>query len=84
MRDMWGLAKENGPQILKTTAKAVAFIGFLSICAANWLSGSGFDQGTLTRLAASTTRGDDPVTTGSIARQASQTKLDPCAVPRKP
>lgn len=72
---------DDAPKALKTTAKVVATIGILSVCAANLLSASHFDTGTLARLAASTNGQDDPLTTGSLARSAAQTRLDPCVAP---
>ncbi|NNM71801.1 hypothetical protein [Enterovirga aerilata] len=71
--------------VLLWTVKTAAAIAFLSFLASNWLAGPALDNGTLARLAAITAGGAaDPTTTGSILRGGSATKLDPCAVPRRP
>lgn len=67
-------------------AKAAGAIAFLSVIAANFVSsrmpGLDRDQMAQATLAASKRQPVDPLTTGSIGRMASQTKLDPCALPR--
>ena len=73
---------QGRPAILMTTAKIVLAVGFLSVCAGNWLS-NGFDTHGLSRLASAVTRDvPDPVSTGSLGRSAAATLLDPCALPR--
>ncbi|SIQ43839.1 MULTISPECIES: hypothetical protein [unclassified Bosea (in: a-proteobacteria)] len=67
-------------------AKAGAAIAFLSVIAANFVSSqtSGLDKDRMAQatLAASKRQPVDPMTTGSIGRTASETRLDPCALPR--
>lgn len=71
------------PSILAATIKTCLAIGFLSLCAANWLT-HGFDTQGLSRLASSVSRDvPDPVSTGSLARSAGSTTLDPCAMLRR-
>ncbi len=71
------------PSILGATLKTCLAIGFLSLCAANWLT-HGFDTQGLSRLASAVSRDvPDPVSTGSLARSADATALDPCAMPRR-
>lgn len=71
------------PAILSATLKTCLAIGFLSLCAANWLT-HGFDTHGLSRLASAVSRDvPDPVSTGSLQRSAAAATLDPCAVPRR-
>ncbi len=72
------------PSILGATLKTCLAIGFLSLCAANWLT-HGFDRTGMSRLASAVSRDiPDPVTTGSLLeRSAGATALDPCALPRR-
>jgi hypothetical protein len=67
-------------------AKAGAVIAFLSVVAANLVSTqtAHFDRDRLAEVAAAATKGQpaDPLTTGSIRKAASETRFDPCAVPR--
>jgi hypothetical protein len=67
-------------------AKAGAVIAFLSVVAANLVSTqtAHFDRDRLAAVAAAATKGQpaDPLTTGSIRKAASETRFDPCAVPR--
>ena len=72
------------PGLLATTAKSVLVIGALSFLAANWLSSVPLDQGGMGRLASNVSRGvEDPVTTGSLGRNAAATRLDPCSTARR-
>lgn len=71
------------PSILSTTLKTCLAVGFLSLCAANWLT-RGFDTHGLSRLASAVSQDvPDPVSTGSLQRSADMTALDPCALPRR-
>jgi hypothetical protein len=77
---MFGISTESGrPALLLGTLKVAALIVGVFFLAANWLS-----AGPLDRLASHATGFEDPVTTGSIARAGNQTRLDPCAAPRRP
>ena len=71
------------PSILGATIKTCLAIGFLSLCAANWLT-HGFDTQGLSRLASAVNSDvPDPVSTGSLARSAGSTALDPCVMPQR-
>ena len=72
----------DSPIVLKTTIKIVVAVGLLSVGAANLLSGSRLDTTTLARIAGQME--DGPTVTGSLARSAADTRLDPCAVARRP
>ncbi len=78
------IRETNGKTIAVNIAKAVILIAFISVVAASWLSASlvKTDRERLDELAALIS-GDsaDPVATGSIARRADTTRLDPCKVP---
>lgn len=67
-------------------AKAGAAIAFLSVIAANFVSSqtAQLDRDTMRQVAQAAARGQaiDPLVTGSIAKRAGETKLDPCAVQR--
>lgn len=67
-------------------AKASALIAFLSVVAANLVSHqtAELDKDRLSEvaLAAAKRQPIDPLTTGSIRKAASDTRLDPCALPR--
>lgn len=67
-------------------AKAGAAIAFLSVIAANFMSSrtEQLDKERLAQvsLAASKRQPIDPLTTGSISKAASETRLDPCTLPR--
>ena len=80
---MAGLSPDGNrrPTLLVNTIKVAAAVALISYVAANWLSSEAFDQSGLARLASSRPRVEDPVSTGSIAASARQTRLDPCAVP---
>lgn len=64
-------------------AKAGAAIALLSVVAANLISNQ-LDRDRLAEVASAAAAGKsfDPMITGSIRTAASQTKLDPCALPR--
>lgn len=79
-----------GPLPIKTTSlltwtvKAALAIGVLSLAATHFLAREGLDRSSLQRLAAeSAARGREPVTTGTLAKNAGDTKLDPCATPAR-
>ncbi len=76
-RDVWR------PSLIWTTVKLVAVVAGLSWLAANWVSST--DREGLARLAGLAGKGtvEEPSTTGSIAKRANSTKLDPCAMPRR-
>jgi hypothetical protein len=75
---MLGLLGFSGrPRLLARTAKIVAAIGLLSVCATAYLSDGSLDQSRLTQLAAQAS--GEPMTTGSILKTANAVKLDPCA-----
>ena len=67
-------------------AKAGAAIALLSVIAANFVSTqtAHFDKERLAEVASAASKGKpvDPMVTGSIRRAMSETKLDPCVVPR--
>lgn len=78
--------KNNRGTIAADIAKAGAAIAFLSVIAANFLSGqtASLDKERMAQvsLAASKRQAVDPMVTGSIGQAANTTKLDPCALPR--
>ena len=67
-------------------AKAGAAIAFLSVIAANFVSSqtAQLDRDAMRQIAQAAAKGQaiDPQITGSIVKRASETKLDPCVVPR--
>ena len=67
-------------------AKAGAAIAFLSVIAANFVSNhtAQLDRDAMRQVAQAAAKGQkiDPLVTGSIVKRASETKLDPCVVPR--
>lgn len=67
-------------------AKVCAAIGFISVVAANFVSNqtAHLDSDRLGEIASAASKGRpiDPLVTGSIAKRAEQTRLDPCAVQR--
>ncbi|KRE03864.1 hypothetical protein ASE61_09580 [Bosea sp. Root670] len=75
--------KNNRGTIAADIAKAGAAIAFLSVIAANFLSSqtASLDKDRLAQVSLAASK-RDPMTTGSIARAAGDTKLDPCALPR--
>jgi hypothetical protein len=86
MSAMLGLFGPNDRPLLAATIKAVIAIAVLSVLATHYLAESSFDQQTLTRMAAEAMKSKkgEPVMTGSINRQASNTRLDPCTGAQKP
>ncbi|MFA6966972.1 hypothetical protein [Bosea sp. (in: a-proteobacteria)] len=79
------LKNERGTMVANL-AKAAAAIAFLSVIAANFVSNQTayFDKQRLADVSAAASKGKptDPLTTGSIRKAISETKLDPCVVPR--
>lgn len=73
--------REEHPKLLIGTIKVAVAIGLLSVLAANYLSDGALDQTRLGQLAAASV--GEPSMTGSIGKEASQTRLDPCAVKPK-
>lgn len=78
--------KNERGTMVASLAKICAAIGFLSVVAANFVSNqtAHLDSDRLSEIAsaASTGRPIDPLVTGSIAKRAEQTRLDPCVVQR--
>ncbi|PTM43046.1 hypothetical protein [Bosea sp. 124] len=78
--------KNERGTLVADIAKAGAAIAFLSVIAANFVSSqtAHFDRERLAEVAAAATKGKhaDPMVTGSIRKAASETRFDPCAVPR--
>lgn len=72
--------------LVADVAKAGAAIAVLSLLAANLIATqtAQFDRDRLAQVAAAASGGRavDPMTTGSLRRAASETKLDPCVLPR--
>lgn len=67
-------------------AKAAAAIAFISVVAANFVSNqtAHLDREAMRQVASAAAKGQivDPLVTGSIAKRANETRLDPCVVPR--
>lgn len=78
--------KNERGSMVADLAKAGAAIAFLSVVAANIVSTqtAHLDTDRLTRVASAAARGQpvDPLVTGSLAKRASETRIDPCVVPR--
>ena len=78
--------KNDRGTMVANIAKASVAIAFLSVLAANFVSTqtARLDQERLTEVASAASKGRpiDPLVTGSIRKIASETKLDPCVVPR--
>ena len=77
--------KNERGTIIADIAKAGAAIAFLSVLAANFVSTqtAHFDRDRLAQVAAAASGNKtDPMITGSLRKAASETKLDPCALPR--
>lgn len=70
------------PSLLWLTVKAAVLISVVSYGAVTWLASSMPDGIGPTHVAARAGQVNDPVTTGSIGREASTTRLDPCAIRR--
>ncbi|MCV9935171.1 hypothetical protein OIU35_02235 [Boseaceae bacterium BT-24-1] len=79
------LRNQRGSMV-SDVAKAGAAIAFLSVIAANFVSSqtAQLDRDAMRQATQAAAKGQsfDPLTTGSIAKRAGETKLDPCAVPR--
>ncbi len=67
-------------------AKAGAAIAFLSVIAVNFVSTqtAKLDTDGMSQIASAASKGKpvDPLVTGSLQKRASETRLDPCVVPR--
>lgn len=78
--------KNERGTMVANMAKAAAAIAFLSVIAANFVSNhtAYFDKDRLAEVASAASKGKagDPMVTGSIRKAMSDTRLDPCAVPR--
>ncbi|KPH82188.1 hypothetical protein [Bosea vaviloviae] len=78
--------KNERGAMVANIAKAAAAIAFLSVIAANFVSShtAYFDKQRLADVSAAASKGKptDPMITGSIRKAISETKLDPCVVPR--
>lgn len=70
------------PSLLWLTVKAAVLISVVSYGAVAWLSSNMPDGIDAVRVAGRAGQVNDPVTTGSIGRAASTTRLDPCAIRR--
>lgn len=67
--------------VFKRTLKAVVAVAVLAYGAGTWLAGSRLDDAATPSRIASQAGLADPVSTGSIGRDAASTRLDPCALP---
>jgi hypothetical protein len=78
--------KNERGSVVADLAKICAAIGFISVVAANFVSNqtAHLDSERLTQIASAASKGKpiDPLVTGSIAKRAEQTRLDPCVVQR--
>jgi hypothetical protein len=70
------------PSLVWLTVKAAVLISVVSYGAVSWLSSSLPEGIDVVRTAGRAGPVEDPVTTGSIAREAGTTRLDPCVVRR--
>lgn len=79
------LRNEHGGMVADL-AKAGAAIAFLSVIAVNFVSyqTAHLDREGLRQVASAAAKGQaiDPMVTGSIAKRAGETRLDPCVVQR--
>lgn len=86
MRLVIAFLRSQRGTVVADIAKAGAAIAFLSVIAANFVSSqtAQLDRDTMRQVAQAAARGQaiDPLVTGSIAKRAGETKLDPCAVQR--
>lgn len=86
MRLVIAFLRSQRGSMVADVAKAGAAIAFLSVIAANFVSSqtAQLDRDALRQVAQAAAKGQaiDPLVTGSIVKRASETKLDPCAVPR--
>jgi hypothetical protein len=77
---MFGMSNDGErPALLIGTVKAAGLLIVVSVLAARWLA-----AGPLDRVASHAAGYEDPITTGSLARAGNQSRLDPCAAPRRP
>jgi hypothetical protein len=77
---MFGISNDGErPALLIGTAKVAGLLIVGSVLVARWLS-----AGPLDRVASHAAVYEDPITTGSLARAGNQSRLDPCAAPRRP
>lgn len=86
MRLIIGFLRSQRGTVVADVAKAGAAIAFLSVIAANFVSNqtTQLDRDAMRQAMQAAAKGQsfDPLVTGSIIRRASETKLDPCVVPR--
>lgn len=86
MRLVIAFLRSQRGTMVADVAKAGAAIAFLSVIAANFVSNqtANLDRDALRQVAQAAAKGQaiDPLVTGSIARRANETRLDPCAIPR--
>ena len=86
MRLVIAFLRNQRGTMVADVAKAGAAIAFLSVIAANFVSSqtAQLDRDALRQIAQAAAKGQaiDPQVTGSIVKRASETKLDPCVVPR--
>jgi hypothetical protein len=82
MRVMVEDGKAPRPSLLGATVKTVVIVGGMSWFAASWMS-SATDKQAMAQLASRVSRGEEPLTTGSIGSRAAATKLDPCSLPKR-
>lgn len=78
--------KNERGTVVADIAKAGAAIAFLSVIAANFVSGrtESLDKDRMTQVAHAAAKGQviDPLVTGSLQKRAGETRLDPCVVQR--
>ena len=78
--------RDTNGSMIADVAKASGIIALLSVVAANVVSTqtANLDREQLSRVASAATRGPvyDPLVTGSLAKRAGETRLDPCVVQR--
>ncbi|HEV2509771.1 hypothetical protein [Bosea sp. (in: a-proteobacteria)] len=86
MRLVIAFLRNKRGTMVADVAKAGAAIAFLSVIAANFVSNhtAQLDRDAMRQVAQAAAKGQaiDPLVTGSIVKRASETKLDPCVVPR--
>jgi len=86
MRLVIAFLRSQRGTMVADVAKAAAAIAFLSVIAVNFVSNqtAQLDRDAMRQVAQAAAKGQaiDPLVTGSIVKRASETKLDPCVVPR--
>lgn len=86
MRLVIAFLRSQRGSMVADVAKAGAAIAFLSVVAANLISNqtANLDRDAMRQATQAAAKGQaiDPLVTGSIAKRANETGLDPCAVPR--